>query len=266
MFAYRIWLCGLMLVATSLSSAQAKPEGEYPLCQTLLAAVGGGPDWAAVGDVPNLPFTALAEEGLRKIQSDGSRVALATPDSPAGLVVRDSGGRVMVASRIKTTHEAEGNFREWWETICDPAKGTVTTIKYRATASSSDTDIPNGPDAYLPIGAQGTAWIRDDGKGYTTSLLAAFHRVVDGRDNLGAEMFEGLPAYRYRLTRTHTDRSLHEVVISDQLFLNLAFITWKTYPEIEDEIHLTKIYLGEPREALFDLPQSLHVDAARPRP
>ncbi len=50
-------------------------------------------------------------------------------------------------------------------------------------------------------------------------VLAWWHNVVDGRNNLGPETFEGLPAYRYRLTRTRDERSVHDIVNSDQLFL-----------------------------------------------
>jgi hypothetical protein len=76
--------------------------------------------WCRSGEVPDRPFTARVEEGLRKIQLDGNSVrADSTPDSPAGLVVRDSGGRVMIASRVTTTQSAKGDTREWSEVICE---------------------------------------------------------------------------------------------------------------------------------------------------
>jgi hypothetical protein len=235
-------------LAYAIVPAQSQIRGEYPLCQS---------SYTAVGEVPDRPFTARVEEGLRKIQPNGNSVhADSTPDSPAGLVVRDGSGRVLIASKITTTQRAEGDFREWSETICDPAKGTITTLNYRA--SGSNVAVSDGPDAYLPSGAEGTGWSREQ-KGHTTVVFAWWHNVVKGRDNLGPETFEGIPAYRYRLTKTREERSIRDVVNSDQLLLQLAESRWKTYPEIEDEFRLTDIHLGEPSQALFDLPSAVHV-------
>jgi hypothetical protein len=166
----------------------------------------------------------------------------------------------MIASKITTTQRAEGDMREWSETICDPAKGIETTLNYRAVehSSGSNANSSDAPDAYIPSGAEGTGWSRLQ-KGHTTRVFAYWHNVVDGRDNLGPETFEGIPAYRFRLTRTREERSIRDVVNSDQLFLQLAQTRWKTYPEIEDEIHLTDIHLGEPPQALFDLQPAVHV-------
>jgi hypothetical protein len=243
-------VCGA--IVTPLASAQITVKDEYPLCQA---------QRAAIGEVPDRPFTARVVEGMRRIQPDGKSVPLATTESPAGLVARDSKGRVMVASKITITHEAEGDVRKWSETICDPANGTIATVAYRAIArsSGSNANIPNGRDAYIPNDAEGNAWIRDQRKGHTTAVFAAWHNVVDGRDNLGPETFESLPAYRYRLIRTREEGSLRDCVNSDQLFLQLAETKWKTYPEVEDAIHLTEIHLGEPSPALFDLSSAVHV-------
>jgi hypothetical protein len=129
-----------------------------------------------------------------------------------------------------------------------------------------------GPDAYISTGAEGTALVEVQ-KGHTTVVFAWWHNVVDGRNNLGPETFEGSAAYRYRLTRTRDERSVHDVANSDQLSLQLAQTRWKTYPEIEDEIHLTDIHLtdihltdihlSEPPQALFDIPPALHVIVTR---
>jgi hypothetical protein len=43
--------------------------------------------------------------------------------------------------------------------------------------------------------------------GSMNAVFAYWHRVVEGRDNLGPETFEGAPAYRYRLTRTRDEHS-----------------------------------------------------------
>ena len=235
----------------ALLPTQAQIKNEYPLCQS---------SYTAVGEVPDHPFTARVEEGLRKIQPNGNSVhADSTPDSPAGLVVRDGSGRVMIASRIAITQKEEGDTREWSETICDPTRGTVTTLNYRA--STLNAVVSDGPDAYIASGAEGTGWSREQ-KGHTTVVFAWWHNVVNGRVNLGPDTFEGIPAYRYRLTRNR-DRSIRDVVNADQLFLQLAQTTWKTYPEVEDEIYLTGIQFGEPPEALFDLPPAVHVSVAQ---
>lgn len=256
------FILALALVSTSalvysVLPAQAQIKDEYPLCQS---------SYTAVGEVPGRPFTAKVEEGLRRIQSDGNSVdANSRPDLAAGLVVRDGSGRVMIASGIKTTQRAEGDIREWSETICDPVKGTITTLNYRAPehSSGSSVDISDGPDAYIPSGAEGSGFSRVQGE-HTTVVFTWWHNVVNGRDNLGPESFEGIPAYRYRLTRTREERSIRDVVNSDQLLLQLAETRWKTYPEIEDEIRLTDIHLGEPLQALFDLPPAVHVSAPPP--
>ena len=166
----------------------------------------------------------------------------------------------MIASSITTTQKAEVDTREWSETICDPAKGTETTLNYHASGSNVvDSD---GPDAYLPSGAEGTGWSREQ-KGHTTVVFAWWHNVVKGRVNLGAETFDGIPAYRYRLNG-NLDRVIRDVVNADQLFLQLAQTTWKRYPEIEEEIHLVEIHLGEPLPALFEIAPAGRVHVMTP--
>jgi hypothetical protein len=155
----------------SLVSAQHQIKDEYPLCQT---------SDAAIGEVPDRPFSATVEEGLRRIQQDGNSVrADSTPDSQAGLVVRDRSGRVMIASKSTSTQSAEGNTREWSEVLCDPLKGTVTNLKLRAAerSSGSDTDIPPRPDAYISTGAEGTALVEVQ-KGHTTVVFWNVTRKV----------------------------------------------------------------------------------------
>lgn len=234
------------------SAAQVQSKEEYPVCQT---------GHSFVGEVPNLPFTARVEKGLRRVGPDGKTARVDdTPDSPAGLVVRDSSGRVIIASKITTTQKAEGDTREWSETICDPAKGTETTLNYRESASN--VVVSDGPDAYIPSGAEGTGWSREQ-KGHTTVVFAWWHNAVNGRVNLGAETFDGIPAYRYRLTGNH-DRVIRDVVNADQLFLQLAQTTWKKYPDVEEEIHLVEIHLGEPLPALFEIAPAMQVHVITP--
>jgi hypothetical protein len=245
----------LALVSTtalvSFVPAESQINDEYPLCRSFATAIG---------EVPAHPFTARMEEGLRRIQPDGNSVrADSAPDSTAGFVARDNSGRVLIASRITTVQWAEGNMRQWSETICDPLKGTEITLQLRALERSpgSDAVIPNGPDAYTPSVVEGTAHIRVQ-NGHTTAVFADWHNVVEGRLNLGPETFEDVPANRFRLTQTRDERSIRDVVNSDPLFLQLAMTRWKTYPLLEEEIHLTGIDLGEPPQALFDLPPTVH--------
>jgi len=72
-------------------------------------------------------------------------------------------------------------------------------------------------------------------------------------------VYQGLQAFRYRLTRTRNPHSLHEVVNSDQLFLQLEQSNWERYPEVETVLRLTDIHLGEPSKELFEIPEGSHL-------
>lgn len=245
--ARNIWLGCFILAVTSLAPVQLQAQYEYPLCQAR---------HNAIGEVPGRPFTALVVEETRRIQPDGKAIPLGASELPAGLVARDSNGRVMVASKIAITQEADGEVRKWSETICDPLNRTVTTAVFRAIVRSPGS---NPQDLYISNDAEGNAWVRPQGKVHTTAVFAAWHNRVNGRENLGEETFEGLPAYRYRLTGGHEEGSLRDIVNSDQISLQLEETNWKTYPVVEDVTHLTEIRVGEPLQALFDLSPAVHV-------
>jgi hypothetical protein len=127
----RIVFVGLMFAMASVGLSQTKKE--FPLCQTVLA----------VGEVPNQPFTARLVEGPRQIRPDGSDVVLKSPDSLIGLIARDNNGRVLIRSRT-IPHEQQRNSWEWSETICDPAKRTITYARY------SDPEHPSDQTAVIP--------------------------------------------------------------------------------------------------------------------
>ena len=201
------------------SIATAQSRTEYPLCHA---------NTFVFGEVPDLPFTAQLVEGERKIQQGGKDFALTSSELPFGLVARDHRG------------------------ICDPVNNTSTTARYHTP------EQPSGPDVPM-AGAEGYAQVRPPQKSNTTVTFTWWHRAVDGRENLGPETFEGEPAFRYRMKNTRDDGSIHEIVNADELFVQMAQITWKTYPDSEDEIHLTDLRRVEPSAALFALPPGLHV-------
>jgi hypothetical protein len=213
----------------------------------------------AIGEVPNSPFTAQVVEVTSQIQPDGRSVALGTP-SLLGLAARDSHGRVVARTRtVTTTQEPESDLQLWTEIICDPAQGTITTVAYRDSDRSSNLDVR------IPSGTEPTASVRTQERSKTIAVFSVWHRVVEGRDNMGPETFEGLPAYRYRITRTREPRSVRDVVNSDEPFLQLAVTTWKAYPDTEDDVHLTEIHRNEPSPELFDIPSDIRVHVPPPR-
>ena len=108
----------------------------------------------AYGEAPNLPFTALVKDEVRGGSSDDDRAEVAARDLRPGLVVRDSVGRVLVAGKIRTIHEAQGDFRVWTERICDPTQKTFTIVTYRRPASVMSSEV-RGPEAYLPLARRG---------------------------------------------------------------------------------------------------------------
>ena len=190
-----IFLTSLLLAFASLAFSQ--PKSEYPpLCFV---------HSLAVGEIPNQPFAARVVETPQQISQSGNGVALKSVESLLALVVRDSDGRVSARSRISSSAPgSENNQAQWSETICDPLKATNRDITYQEAGDSF------GQDRLLPIpdDAKGNAFIRRPDR-RTTIVFAYWNRLVDGRDNLGPETFEGIPAYRYHLTRTHDEYSVH---------------------------------------------------------
>jgi hypothetical protein len=190
-----------------------------------------------VGEAPGLPFTARIEEVQRQIDSDGGLGTPLSAPSALGLIARDSEGRVLVRHWM-TIPAAEGQQagadpHVWTELICDPIKGTSTML------DSSGTITP-----VIPHQDQDQDKEHIDGS-------AAFHPMVSGRENLGAEIFEGLPAFRYRFPNNRHEHSVYEEVNSDELFLQLATIEPERYPDLVDDVHLTQIQREEPPETPF---------------
>jgi hypothetical protein len=186
----------------------------------------------AVGEAPGLPFTARIEEVQRQIDSDGGLGTPLRAPNALGLIARDSEGRVLVRHWM-TIPAAEGQQagadpHVWTELICDPTKGTSTMLD-----SSGNLTIPQDQDKEHIDG------------------FAAFHLMVSGRENLGAEIFEGLPAFRYRFPNNRHEHSVYEIVNSDELFLQLATIKPERYPDLVDDVHLTQIQREEPPETPF---------------
>jgi hypothetical protein len=138
---------------------------------------------------------------------------------------------------------------QWAETICDPIQGTVTTVTFHASGHISD--LEGSPDN----NAEGVGSIRIQKNPHTTAVFRYWHNVVEGRDNLGPETFEGQAAYRFRLTKPREENSIRDVVNSDVLFSQVAQTTWKEYPTSEYDLHLTAIRPVEPFPGLFYLPQ-----------
>ena len=213
--------------ARSYNANAAAPERHaYLICSYLNFAAG---------EAPGLPFTARIEEVKRQINSDGGLGTPLSAPNALGLIARDSEGRVLVRHWL-TIPAAEGQQagadpHVWTELICDPTKGTSTTLDSSGTLSPV---IPH----------------QDQDKEHIDGF-AAFHPMVSGRENLGAEIFEGLPAFRYRFPNNRHEHSVYEKVNSDEFFLQLATIEPERYPDLVDDVHLTQIQREEPPETPF---------------
>jgi hypothetical protein len=188
-----------------------------------------------VGEAPGLPFTARIEEVQRQIDSDGGLGTPLSAPNALGLIARDSEGRVLVRHWMTIPapegQQAGADPRVWTELICDPIKGTSTMLDSSGTITTV-------------ISHQDQDQEHIDGS-------AAFHPMVSGRENLGAEIFEGLPAFRYRFPNNRHEHSVYEKVNSDEFFLQLATIEPERYPDLVDDVHLTQIQREEPPETPF---------------
>jgi len=239
------------LVLGLVSPAAAHAQSEYPVCDVPLA----------VGEVPDSPFQAELVVDSWTIAPDGSRKPVSSPDAPPGIVARDSKGRVMVKSQTKITYsnsEAKGESPGWQETICDPVAGTVTSVSY-SDVFHQGVEPSTGETALFPAGIGGTALVRPQVNVHTTVVFSWWHRIVNGRENLGPETFEGMSAYRFRLHPIQKERSVHDVVNSDELFVQLAQTTWGDDPGSENEKKITHIRRVEPPPTLFDIPEGVHI-------
>lgn len=240
MDTHTAFFAALTLIFSSSGLAQTKSH--YPVCWVPLL----------IGEVPDLPFSARLVPGT--FHQVGAELKVSEPET-LGFVARDSKGRVMVRVRkaAATSEEEMGGWQSWQETICDPTKETVTYVQYRTkrTAPQSETLIPSD--------AEGTGFTRINSDRRTTAIFVYWHNVVKGRDNLGPETFEGQSAFRYRLIETRDEKSIRDVVNSDELFAQLAQTTWDKYPKSENEVRLTEIHRGEPSPMLFYFPAGVRV-------
>jgi len=222
----------VVMSGTATSFSQTEPEAL--LCRT---------DFA-IGEIPNVPFSADIVEQLWRVNPDGSRGAAASTARDAGFVARDSHGRVVIRTNYAPDHKTKTgskDFNGWSLVLCDPRRKSIT-------------------QAEKPAGGHGFGWTRPDkdsnGKSFlTTATFRGWHNIVPGRDNLGEETYENLPAFRYRIPnpKRYPVRS-HDVVISDQLAVQLLHSTWYSDPSVILETRLTNLRLTEPPHKLFDIP------------
>jgi hypothetical protein len=247
---------GLASLASAQSDPKLEPQSDYSVCQTPLA----------VGEVPNSPFLADQVDDSWTIAPEGGQTPVALPEAQAGVVARDRNGRVMFKSLTKIRYSnsgAEGESPAWSVTICDPVAATVTRITYgdvfyRGVEPSTEKIVP------IPAGIAGNAVVRPQVNFHTTAVFKYWHYTVRGRDNLGPEIFEGLPAFRFRLhSPQQKERSIHDVVNSDELFVQLVQTTWGDEPGRENEKKITHLRRVDPPLALFDIPQGVHIQDQR---
>jgi hypothetical protein len=225
-------LCLIVLILAIVSSAGAQSKSKYPIC--------AGGSFLVVGEVPDNPFTANIVTDSWQTASDRSRRHLDLPSRDRSYyVARDSKGRVIFMGRREVTiHGKDGDGKTVGRevTICDPVEGKVIRIDY-----------------------QGHAFVRPQSDARTTENFTFFRNKVSGREDLGPEVFDGVPANRYRLTKTQENGSLHELVISEELEAQLSLKRWEVYPTIEQEIRLDDISRREPPQGMFNMPEGVAV-------
>jgi hypothetical protein len=251
--------CGIAIAFSDPAWMNAQQQS--PLCWVAPGMV--------VGEVPDLPFTARLVHRTWKLAPDGTRTATEPVDNSVALVARDSSGRVVTRKHGPATNRAavwNSKQGDWSETICDPVAGTETDLLFHDLASATkDPSDDNIEETFVEAEGKALEGPRrpDD---HTTITFQYWHNHVKGRENFPKEMFEGLPAYRYRNTQTREVNSGHDVVNSDELFVQLAFTKWLRYPDLEKETRLTEIHRGEPMATLFDIPHGVQIIHMAPMP
>jgi hypothetical protein len=130
----------------------------------------------------------------------------------------------------------------WHEWICDPRNKTMThllqTPKYFSHYART-----------LPASVSAR-----NGKVASTDIFNWWRYTAAGRENLGEEVFESLPAHRYRARKTYPPRSLYENADADGLALQLLQSIRYLDPPVVVETRLTNIRLSEPSKNLLALP------------
>jgi hypothetical protein len=235
----------VVAAGTATSFSQSYPEAA--LCQ-----------WDLVGgEIPNSPLMADIMEKTRSVGSDGLLAPLTITERVAGYVARDSKGKVVMRTydapdRPRSTpgfKDSDG----WVQVVCDPRRKTVVEAFLPAHESRGHgiTRFQNHPNSY-----------------HTTATFHYFHYKVPGRENLGEETFEGVPAFRYRFPRASVDVQkghLVEAINADDLAVQLLRSLWMPNPPSEVE-RLTNLRFPEPPKKLLDVPAWAFSSSPLPQP
>ena len=259
-------LACLVLCGAPLATSQ--DHSEYPVC----AEAG------LIAEVPNNPFVADLVEDVWRNLADGSRMPIDSQDSDGilirgsqspqvvGIVARDSVGRVFYRKQtLSFSLDPSGKRIQksqsvgWYEYICDPATKRRTHLACAHSSPHPDRSVAAyTQNAVLSASCEKDvvfAQFPESANTLTTKTWTAWHNQTKGRDNLGIEAVEGVPAYRYRFTLTDREHSLHEIVISDELFAHLVQVAWLQFPTSEFEQKLANIRRNEPDPQLFEIPE-----------
>jgi hypothetical protein len=247
MLKHTLAIGSLYLASTLFAQEQAKLN--YPVC----GIVGS----LLIGEVPGWPFTARVVEVAQQISQNGVGLSYGAPENQVGFVVRDREGRVSAKWRqagFVGLQTDDPHYRQM--ILCDPGAGKNVLVDYLSTEENptEEDGLPLFPSDATTVMARSQPQDRR-----TTVVFSYWHKIVNGRDNLGEETFEGLPAYRYRMTRTHDERSGRDVVNSDELYIELGLTTWKQYPSTEESLNLTKIDFDEPSPEWFEVPAGIRI-------
>lgn len=229
-----LWLQFVLLLwmATATGYAQTYPK----------SAVCHGD--MLVGEIPNSPLTADIVVQKRSVLKDGSLGPLFY-SRHVGFVARDSHGKVAVrmteAPDDPKWKPGQKDPEGWHEWICDPQTKTMThLIQFSRYSAHFASTAPQEQVIHN---------VHDAG----TEIFEWWRYPVAGRENLGEETFENLPAHRYRVNKAYPPRS-YEYVTADGLALELLHSIWYSDPAIAVETRLTNLRFSEPLKKLMAVP------------
>jgi hypothetical protein len=242
----------LILVVGTAATAHTQEKPGYPVCRAGSALL--------VGEVPDNPFMARVAEDAWESAPDGSRKRIDAPKKESAYsIARDGKGRVIIQTKSDgklTAVSGEGIVTSYTDYICDPAANTATRIHYQDVFIRAVDHA--GQDFYSQIGKAGQAFVQTQTDPRTTTTFRAYHKRMEAREEVGPEVFEGVPAFRYRFLKTpQHDPAVHELVISEDLEAFLAQIAWDEDRTYLREVRLTKIYREEPPPFLMQPPQGV---------
>jgi hypothetical protein len=230
---FHLVLIGSILLSGGLTlQAQSYPE-------SLICAAD-----LRVGEIPGSPFMADIVVQQRHILHDGSLGTLISSQT-VGFAVRNSHGKVAV--RVSDAYkDAHGKVVKWdagpWhEAICDPKTKTRVNLYQPEGYSHHFATVHSQMNSH------------GDPEAGTTNLLRSSHKVVPGRVNLGEEMFDNLPAYRYYVAKSSPPRTL-EHMNSDAIAAELLHGILYSDPPIAVETLMTNLRQVEPPRERFTLP------------